>query len=317
MCLAFIAAVICISRFRAQDCSTTGEADGAGIVFSMKLRSLLFAPGDSARKCEKALASDADGVILDLEDSVAPARKEAARTMVAALLPASRPVVVRVNPRDTRWYLADLAAVVPGRPDAVLLPKCTGLHDLVALDHHLEALETASGLSVGSIGVLALVTETALSLRRMDYAGCPARVLALCFGAEDLSADLGISPRTPAGRYTAPVAAARAAMLIAAAQAGIPALDTPWPDPKAPAGFTREAEEAAQDGFGGKLCIHPAQIALANAAFTPAPDRVAWAERVVAAFAAEPGAGVLALDGAMIDQPHLKLARRIIELCSV
>ena len=278
----------------------------------MRLRSLLFAPGDSERKCARALASDADGVILDLEDSVAPDRKEAAREMVAALLPAARPVVVRVNPRDTRWYLADLAAVVPRRPDAVLLPKCTGLADLVALDHHLEVLEAASGLPVGGTRVLALVTETALSLRKMDYAASPARLLALCFGAEDLSADMGISPRRADGGYAAPVAAARAAMLVAASQAGVPALDTPWPDPKDADGFTREAAVAAADGFVGKLCIHPAQIALAHAAFTPAADRVAWAERVVAAFAADPGAGVLALDGAMIDQPHLKLARRIL-----
>ncbi len=278
----------------------------------MKLRSLLFAPGDSERKAGKALASDADGVILDLEDSVAPDRKETARAMVAAMLPVQRPVVVRVNPRDTIWYLADLAAVVPGRPDAVLLPKCTGPDDMLALDHHLEALEMASGLPIGGIGVLALVTETALSLRRMDYAGSPTRLLALCFGAEDLSADMGISPRGPGGAYTAPVVAARAAMLIAAAQAGVPALDTPWPDPKDEAGLVREAAEAARDGFAGKLCIHPAQIGPANAAFTPAAERVAWAERVIAAFAAAPGAGVLALDGAMIDQPHLKLARRIL-----
>ena len=278
----------------------------------MKLRSLLFAPGDSERKAAKALASDADGVILDLEDSVAPDRKETARAMVAAMLPVDRPVLVRVNPRETPWYLADLAAVVPGRPHAVLLPKCTGPHDLLALDHHLEALETAFALPVGGIGVLALVTETALSLRSLDYAGPPKRLLALCFGAEDLSADLGISPRGPGGAYTAPVAAARAATLLAAAQAGVPALDTPWPDPKDPASMDREAAEAARDGFAGKLCIHPAQIAPANAAFTPAPDRVVWAERVVAAFAAEPGAGVLTLDGAMIDQPHLKLARRIL-----
>ena len=278
----------------------------------MKLRSLLFAPGDSERKAEKALASDADGVILDLEDSVAPDRKVAARAMVAALLPAPRPVVVRVNPRDTQWYLADLAAVVPGRPDAVLLPKCTGPADMLALDNHLEALETACGLPVGRISVLALVTETALSLAGLHYAGSPRRLLALCFGAEDLSADLGISPRAPGGAYTAPVAAARAAMLVAAAQAGVPAIDTPWPDPKDAAGLMREAAEAARDGFAGKLCIHPAQIGPANAAFSPPMDRVAWAHRVVAAFAATPGAGVLALDGAMIDQPHLKLARRIL-----
>lgn len=277
----------------------------------MKLRSLLFAPGDSPRKIEKALATAADGVILDLEDSVAPAAKEAARDAVAALLPLDRQVVVRVNPRGTPWYLADLAAAVPGRPHAIMLPKCTGLADLVALDHHLEALEVAAGLPVGGIGVLPLVTETAASLRAMDYTGAPARLLALCFGAEDLSADLGITPRGPGG-YPAPVLAARAATLLAAAQAGVPALDTPWPDPKDEAGLAAEAATAAQDGFAGKLCIHPAQLGPVNAAFTPAPHRLAWAERVVGAFAASPGAGVLSLDGAMIDQPHLKLARRIL-----
>jgi citrate lyase subunit beta/citryl-CoA lyase len=279
----------------------------------MKLRSLLFAPGDSERKAAKALASDADGVILDLEDSVAPDRKATARAMVAALLPVARPVVVRVNPRDTPWYLADLVAAVPGRPTAIMLPKCSGPHDLLALDHHLEALETASGLPVGGIGVLALVTETALSLRCLDYAGSPRRLLALCFGAEDLSADLGIAPRGPGGAYSAPIVAARSAMLLAAAQAGVPALDTPWPDPKDADSMVREATDAARDGFSGKLCIHPAQIAPANAAFTPSAERMLWAQRVTAAFAAAPEAGVLTLDGAMIDQPHLKLARRILD----
>lgn len=278
----------------------------------MKLRTLLFAPGDSDRKAARALASDADGVILDLEDSVAPSAKDMGRALTAALLRgASRPVIVRVNPRGTPWYLADLAACVPGRPAAVLLPKCSGPGDLAALDHHLEALEAASGIPAGSVGVLALVTETALSLRSMDYAGSPSRLAALCFGAEDLSADLGIAPRGLAG-YPAPVAAARAMTLLAAAQAGVPALDTPWPDPRDPEGLAREAAAAAADGFAGKLCIHPAQIDAVNAAFTPAPGRVAWAHRVRDAFAQAPDAGVLSLDGAMVDQPHLKLARRIL-----
>ncbi|WP_158747385.1 CoA ester lyase [Acidisphaera sp. L21] len=277
----------------------------------MKLRSLLFAPGDSERKAAKAVASEADGVILDLEDSVAPGQKDMARGMVAAMLPMDRAVVVRVNPPGTPWYLADLAAVVPSRPHAILLPKCTGPADLAALDHHLEALETASGLPPGGIGVLALVTETADSLRSMDYAGSTPRLLGLCFGAEDLSADLGIAPRGPDG-YAAPVMAARAATLLAAAWAGVPAIDTPWPDPKDAAGMVREAAQAARDGFVGKLCIHPGQIAPANAAFTPSEERVVWARRVEAAFAASPDSGVLTLDGAMIDQPHLKLARRIL-----
>ncbi len=279
-----------------------------------KLRSLLFAPGDDGRKAEKALASPADGVILDLEDSVALPGKDAARAQVAALLPSvSRPgVVVRINPRDTPWYLADLAAAVPHRPAAVLLPKCTGLPDLQALDHHLEALEVAHGLPIGSVLVLALVTETAASLTRLDYRGAPDRLLALCFGAEDLSADLGISPRNANHAYTAPVAAARAMTVLAAAAAGVPLLDTPWPDPRDPDGLAAEAQQAAADGFAGKLCIHPGQIAAVNAAFTPTPERIAWAARVRDGFAAHPDAGVFALDGKMIDRPHLKLAKRIL-----
>ena len=288
---------------------------GAGAMpHAFKLRNLLFAPGDSARKADKALVSDADGVILDLEDSVAPPGKDAARALVAALLPSvSRPgVVVRVNPRGTPWYLADLAATVPHRPAAILLPKCTGPDDLLALDHHLEALEAAHGLPGGSVGVLALVTETAASLARMDYRGAPARLLALCFGAEDLSADLGIAPRRPGHGYAAPVAAARAMTLLAAGAAGVPALDTPWPDPRDPAGLEAEAAQAAADGFAGKLCIHPGQIAAAAAAFTPGPEQVAWAEQVREGFAAQPDAGVFTLDGKMVDRPHLKLAERIL-----
>lgn len=281
----------------------------------MRLRSLLFAPGDSARKAEKALAGDADGVILDLEDSVAPDGKAAARAAVAALLGrVSHPnLIVRVNPPGTPWYLDDLALIVRGKPGAVMLPKCSGPGELVALDHHLEALEAASGLARGGIGVLALVTETAASLLRMDYRGAP-RLRALCFGAEDLSADLGVVPRDVSGGYAAPVALARGVVLLGAAAAGVPALDTPWPDPRDADGLAREAAEAARAGFAGKLCIHPAQIAAVNAAFTPSPEQVAWARRVREAFTARPGAGVFALDGKMVDTPHLKLAERILAL---
>ncbi len=279
-----------------------------------KLRNLLFAPGDSDRKMDKALASAADGVILDLEDSVAPAAKDQARSMVAGPLSTrTRPgVIIRINPRGTPWYLADLAATVPGRPDAVMLPKCTGPHDLLALDHHLEALEAAHGLAPGSIGVIALVTETAASLGRLDYRDPPVRLLALCFGAEDLSADLGISPRFPNHAYTAPVQAARAMTLLAAATAGVSALDTPWPDPKDEAGLRAEAAAAAADGFAGKLCIHPAQLTPVAEAFTPGADQVRWAEAVRDGFRDRPAAGVFTLDGKMIDRPHLKLAERIL-----
>jgi citrate lyase subunit beta/citryl-CoA lyase len=281
----------------------------------MRLRSPLFAPGDSERKMAKAIASAADAVILDLEDSVAAPAKPTARAMVPEMVRAhpGRDLIVRVNPRGTPWYLADLASVVPARPTAVMLPKCSGPDDLMTLDHHLEVLETAAGAPVGSIGVVAIVTETAGSVFTLGaYAGVASRLLAICFGAEDLSADLGINPRRPDGSYPAPVVLARAQVLVAAGALGIPAIDTPWPDHSDQIGLRREADAAAADGFAGKILIHPAQIAAVNAAFTPSPERIRWAERVHAAFTANPDAGVFALDGKMIDRPHWKLAQRIL-----
>jgi citrate lyase subunit beta / citryl-CoA lyase len=285
----------------------------------MRLRSPLFAPGDAARKIDKALASAADAVILDLEDSVAAPAKPAARDAVAERLRAiaadpRRPsVIVRVNQRGTPWYLADLAAVVAAGAAAVMLPKCTGPDDLHALDHHLEALEAAAGVAAGSVRVVAIVTETAGSIFTLGaYAPAPARLAAFCFGAEDMSADIGVPPRRADGTYTAAVLLARAHVLAAAGALGIPAIDTPFPDPRDPDGLRREAEAAAADGFGGKILIHPDQIATVNAVFTPPPEQLRWAERVRDHFAAHPDSGVFALDGKMIDRPHHKLAQRIL-----
>ncbi len=281
----------------------------------MRLRSLLFAPGDSPRKIDKALASEADTVILDLEDAVAPAAKEEARAQVAARLPGlSRPgVIVRINPEETQWHVADLAAVVPGRPAAVLLPKCDGPETLLRLDQRLGTAEAAFGLAPRVIGVIALVTETAAAVHALGRfgPGLP-RLLALSFGAEDLSADLGIRPRLAGGGFPQPIGMARGLTLIAAAAAGVPAIDTPFPDPRDPAGFAAEAAAAAEDGFCGKFLIHPDQIAPAHAAFTPSPDRLRWARAVAELFAANPEAGVLTLDGQMIDRPHHRLALRIL-----
>lgn len=285
----------------------------------MKLQTLLFAPADSERKIGKALASSADVVILDLEDSVAPSAKAAARILAAtqlAGLSEQKRLVVRVNPRETPWYIHDLSAVVPHGPSAILLPKCTGPEDLLALDHHLEAFEVASGRAVGSTGILALVTETAASLANMSYAGVTRRLQALLFGAEDLAADFGISPRSAEGTFTVPVSAARAALLVAAAQAKVSAIDTPWPDPRDPCGLKRETDAAVRDGFVGKLCIHPDQLTTVRQAFAPPPDRVKWAESVCRLFKESPSAGVLVLDGKMIDRPHLRLAERILEAAS-
>lgn len=286
----------------------------------MKVRSPLFAPGDSERKMSKAIGSAADAVILDLEDSVAAPAKPTARQMVPEVVRAhpGRALIVRINPRDTPWYFKDLAAVVPARPMAVMLPKCSGPDDLGTLNHHLEALEAATDAPIGSIGVVAVVTETAPSVFTLGtYANVSSRLMAICFGAEDLSADLGISPRHPDASYPAPVVLARAQVLVAAGALRVPAIDTPYPDYSDPVGLRREAEAAAQDGFAGKILIHPAQIDIVNAAFTPSPERVRWAERVDAAFAANPDSGVFALDGKMIDRPHWKLAQRILATAGV
>jgi citrate lyase subunit beta/citryl-CoA lyase len=253
-------------------------------------------------------------VILDLEDSVSAPGKATAREATAQVLRRTRgrSLIVRVNPPGTEWYLADLATIVPAGPVLLMLPKCTGPADLVVLDHHVSALEVAAGLSLGTIGVIAIVTETAASVFTLgNYAGAP-RLLAMCFGAEDLAADLGVSPRLPDGSFPAATAAARSAVIAGAAAAGVQALDTPWPDPRDPAGLVREAEAAMADGFVGKLLIHPDQIGPVQAVFTPSSDRVRWAERVRDAFAHNPDAGVFSLDGKMIDRPHLRLAERIL-----
>lgn len=283
---------------------------------AMKLRNPLFAPADSARKMEKALASAADAVIIDLEDSVAEDRKALAREGLHSVLAGSARagVIVRVNPVRTPHHLADLAAVVPLAPDAIMLPKCSGGAELAVLDRQLAALEAASGLAEGGIGVLPIATENAAAVLALPtLVGAP-RLVGLCFGAEDLAADLATAPRLAGGAYPAATTVARGMLLLAAAACGVPALDTPWPDPRDPEGLRWEAATAAADGFAGKLCIHPSQIAAVAEVFSPDAARLDWARRVVAGFAANPGAGVFALDGKMIDRPHLRLAERLLAL---
>lgn len=282
----------------------------------MRLRNPLFAPADSARKMEKALASAADAVILDLEDSVAEAGKAEARKGLRGVLAGSARagVIVRVNPVGTAHHLFDLAAVVPLAPDAIVLPKCTGGAELAVLDRQLAALEAAAGLAEGAIGVLPIATESAAAVLALPTLVGAKRLVGLCFGAEDLAADLGTAPRLAGGAYPAATTAARGMLLLAAAACGVPALDTPWPDPRDPEGLRREAAVAAADGFAGKLCIHPDQLGPVAEAFTPDAAQLDWARRVVAGFAANPGAGVFSLDGKMIDRPHLRLAERLLAL---
>jgi citrate lyase subunit beta/citryl-CoA lyase len=284
------------------------------------MRSLLFAPADSDRKLDKALASGSDAVIIDLEDSVAPDGKSAARQRAAAFLKRAVPItarprlVVRVNSLPSGLVDADLDAVVPAAPDAIMLPKADGAASVIHLDAKLTVREAIHGLADGHIDVLAIATESAAALFRLGaYQGASPRLAGLTWGAEDLSADLGAEAnRDSDGQFLAPYQLARALCLVGAVAAQVQPIDTVYVDFRNEAGLRREAEDARRDGFTGKMAIHPAQVAVINDVFTPAPKAVAHANAVVAAFAAAPGAGVVGIDGVMYDQPHLKRAQQLL-----
>jgi citrate lyase subunit beta/citryl-CoA lyase len=284
------------------------------------LRSALFVPGDSTAKLAKSLGSGADALILDLEDSVAAERKQAARATALAFLEDAgkrrpRPVLmVRVNALETGLTDADLDAIVAGRPDAIMLPKAEGGTAVAHLDAKLTAREAIHGLPDGEIRIVALATETASALFVAGtYGGASPRLTGLSWGAEDLSADLGAETNRDAEwRFTEPFRFARNLCLAAAAAAKIQAIDTVFVDFRDLAGLKREAEEARRDGFTAKLAIHPAQVATINAVFTPSPAAIAKARAVIAAFAAQPGAGVVGIDGIMFDRPHLERAKQLL-----
>ena len=279
-------------------------------------RSWLFVPGDAERKLAKGLASEADALILDLEDSVAPVNLPAARRLVADVLrqhPGTR-LWVRTNALSSPHALADLAAVVPAAPAGILLPKADGAADVARLAHYLSALEVAAGLEQGRTRVAVVATETPAALFTLgSYAPAEARLAALTWGAEDLATALGAAAnREEGGEYAFPFQVARTLCLAGAAAAGVDAIDTVFTDFRNTDGLVREARAARRAGFVGKLAIHPDQVAPINAAFTPDAAEIAHAERIVAAFAANPGLGTIGLDGRMIDMPHLKQARRLL-----
>lgn len=283
------------------------------------LRSMLFVPGDSEKKMAKAASVGADALILDLEDSVAAQRRPLAREMTLAYLRGAErgksELWVRMNPLDSSDALADLVAVVAGRPDGIALPKCEGPHHVAQLDHYLAVLETQHGLPVGSIGITAIATETAAAPFTLgQYKGAP-RLRILTWGAEDLGAALGASSNKDAhGEYTAPYVLARSLCLFGAHAAGVQGLDTVQPDFRAADKLLRECNEARRDGFLGKIAIHPDQVAVINEAFTPSAGEIAHAQAVIDAFAANPEAGTLSLEGKMIDKPHLKQAERVMAI---
>ncbi|HEX4158171.1 MAG TPA: CoA ester lyase [Rhizomicrobium sp.] len=287
----------------------------------MTLRSLLFVPGDSEKKLAKVAESAADALILDLEDSVAAERKTLARDTLREYLlahpgPRARRLWVRINPLDTVEALTDLAAIIPGRPDGVVLPKAPGAQDVAVLDHYLSALEVSEGLPRGGIKVVVIATETGAAMFGLGtYSKSTPRLAGLTWGAEDLAAAVGASSNSDeSGERTLLYRMARALCLAAAAAAEVEPIDGAHMGIGDSAGLKRVCDEARRDGFRGKLAIHPDQVEIINQAFSPTEAEIAHARRVCDLFAANPGAGTLQLEGRMLDIPHLKQARRVLAL---
>jgi citrate lyase subunit beta/citryl-CoA lyase len=283
------------------------------------IRSWLFVPGDDARKHDKASASGADALIFDLEDSVSAQLLPTARTRVRNFLAAhpqrsALQLWVRVNALASGMLCDDLAVVMGGAPDGIVLPKVSAAREAVEVGGLLSALEEKFGTPPGRTQLLVIATETPQALLALgDYATTAnARLAGLTWGAEDLSASLGAAARDDAGGFTFTFELARSMCLIAAGAAGVAAFDGVCVDFRNGEALQREAARACRDGFSGKLAIHPSQVEPINAAFSPQPAEVARARQVVAAFAAKPDAGVLSLDGQMLDRPHLVKAQRIL-----
>ena len=283
------------------------------------MRSFLFVPADSERKLAKGPASGPDGLILDLEDSVATDRKMIARDMALAYLKsASRTsdpkLYVRVNALDTGLTLGDLAIVMQGKPDGIVFPKCVGQANLDLLATYLDAFEAREGIEAGSTRILTIATESAAAILALTAAPAKhARLIGHSWGGEDLMADLGALAKGPSpGVYDDTFLMARTVNLMASVAAGVTAYDTVYPDIKNVEGLRAEAQVARRMGYGGKIAIHPDQVAVIHEVFTPSASEIDWAKRVVATFESNPNAGVLTMDGKMLDKPHLVLARRLL-----
>lgn len=275
-----------------------------------RLRSLLFVPGDRPDRMAKAAALDADALILDLEDAVALSAKATARAAIATFLaePRRQLLFVRVNPLDSGMIDDDLAAVLPARPDGIVLPKAEGGASLSALDGRLD------GRLGGDTLILPIATETPAAIFTMgSYGGVSDRLCGLTWGAEDLPAAIGASTAREADHgYTAPYQLARSLTLFGAHAAGVAAIETVYPDFRDLEGLAAYAARGRRDGFTGMMAIHPNQVPVINAAFAPSAAEIAHARAIIDLFAANPGAGALSLDGKMIDAPHLKAAQAVL-----
>jgi citrate lyase subunit beta/citryl-CoA lyase len=280
-------------------------------------RSLLFVPGDSQRKFEKASGGEADALILDLEDSVAPELKAPSRDVVRNMLLSGtkKQLWVRINPLDTEWAKGDLEAVVGAKPFGIVLPKSRGGVDVQRLASLLDALEKKFDIPPGQTQILPIATETGEGMFGLgSYKDASPRLWGISWGAEDLAADIGTLNNRVDGKYTETFRIARAFCLFGAAAAGVRAIDTVCVDLDNDAVIAQESTEARRDGFVGKMAIHPKHVAPIHAAFTPSAAELDFAKRVVAAFEANPNVGTFRLEGKMIDRPHLRAARRMLGL---
>jgi citrate lyase subunit beta/citryl-CoA lyase len=280
------------------------------------MRTMLFVPGDSPRKFEKASQGNASALILDLEDSVVPDKKDEARGLTRTMLGGQRggqQLYVRVNALDTGMTLQDLAAVTPAAPDGIVLPKCRSGDDVRHLAMWLDAFEAAAGTKAGSTQIVVVATETAASVFGLgSYKDCSPRLAGMMWGAEDLAASLGATENASGGKFHSPYLLARDMCLMGAAAAEVAAIDTVYTDIENLAGLELETRAARRDGFSAKALIHPKHVDIVNAAFEPTAVERAWAEKIVEAFASSPTLGTLRVDGRMIDKPHLRAARKIL-----
>jgi citrate lyase subunit beta/citryl-CoA lyase len=284
----------------------------------MTLKSLLFVPGDSEKKMAKAASTGADALLLDLEDAVSQDRLPIARGMVLDYLKSHdrvhQQVWVRINPLDTALSLPDLVAVMPGKPDGIVLPKPLNANAVRQLDHFLSALEQREGITLGHTRILPVATEVAGALFQLDsYAGCSPRLAGLTWGAEDLATDIGATTnKKDNGEFDEAFVLARSLCLLAASHAGVQAIDTLNVDFRNAESLQADVQRARRQGFSGKLAIHPDQVAIINAGFTATPQELQHAQRIVDAFTQSGGAGAVQLDGKMIDKPHLTQALRLL-----
>lgn len=280
------------------------------------MRSMLFVPGDSPRKFEKASEGNASALVLDLEDSVVADKKVEARKLTRTMLGGRRgpqQLYVRVNAFETGLTLDDLAAVMPAAPDGIVLPKSRDGEDVRKLSLWLDAFEAAAGSTPGSTQIVVVATETAEAMFGLGtYKDSSPRLAGLMWGAEDLAAALGATENSSGGVHHTPYRLARDLCLIGAAAAEVAAIDTVYTDIDNLAGLQQVTRAARRDGFSAKALIHPKHVDIVNAAFEPTDAEREWAEKVVAAFADNPDLGTLRLDGKMIDRPHLRAARKVL-----